>query len=186
MDTTFYRYKNQRHTCHLTTNCYKSMAVRTVLAFLRQKNDQQQYTIHSWRVTGEHQITSLYVIIVCLQLQSTKFNEIHFTCRRSWGKQEETGSHHLWRILQETCASHLHLGDLRDWGGVASAASDTSLTCLATSWRHQDVNVEEPREGQTWQNWGQHSLQRESSAIKILYLAFFVTFLGWLSDPFNG
>ncbi len=45
--------------------------------------------------------------------------------------------------LQETSASHLHLGDFRDWGGLASAASDASLTCLATSWRHQDVNEEE-------------------------------------------
>ena len=47
------------------------------------------------------------------------------------------------RVLWKTSASHLHLADLRNWGGVASAASDTSLTCPATSWRHQDVNVEE-------------------------------------------
>ena len=47
-------------------------------------------------------------------------------------------------VLQETSASHLHLGDLRDWGGPASAASDASLTCRSTtSWRHQDVNEEE-------------------------------------------
>ena len=31
---------------------------------------------------------------------------------------------------------YLHLEDLCDWGGVASTASDTSLTCLAASWRH--------------------------------------------------
>ena len=49
----------------------------------------------------------------------------------------------LYRVLEKTSASHLHLADLRNWGGVASAASDTSLTCRATSWRHQDVNVEE-------------------------------------------
>ena len=31
---------------------------------------------------------------------------------------------------------YLHLEDLCDWGGVASTASDMSLTRLATSWRH--------------------------------------------------
>ena len=41
---------------------------------------------------------------------------------------------------------HLHLEDTLDWGGVASAASETSLPCLATSWHHQDIKVEEQRD----------------------------------------
>ncbi len=53
----FWRYKNQRHKCHLTTNCYKSRAFRTVLAYMdsptkRTNNNTRHLRRRTWQGQG--------------------------------------------------------------------------------------------------------------------------------------
>ena len=169
--------ESNTHKCHLIAISYKSMAVRTVLAYeLSSKKEPMQREDGLDKVTNDQYFCNVWQCMSSLYASKARNSMIRTSIEKMLKRKlkharrnspctpaaktykltrQNMASVYIWlynlirsqhlqaRVLEKTSASHLHLADLRNWGGAASAASDTSLTCPVTSWRHQDVKVEE-------------------------------------------